>query len=154
MTRQLTESVNPNSRDIDLKSIPEILTIINNEDMLVPMAVQKALPQIAQAVEAVKNSLETGGRLIYYGAGFQAVFHRFHCLRDLRQGFLYRQRYEHIFVVDDRQNFRNAFKVDIFAVGVYAFGELAGHLASLSLLVMNSLVINMALVIILPMTTL
>ena len=69
MTRQLTESVNPNSRDIDLKSIPEILTIINNEDMLVPLAVQKALPQIAQAVEAVKNSLESGGRLIYYGAG-------------------------------------------------------------------------------------
>ena len=44
MTRQLTESVNPNSKDIDLKSIPEILTVINNEDMLVPLAVQKALP--------------------------------------------------------------------------------------------------------------
>ena len=69
MKKSLTESVNPNSRDIDLKSIPEILNIINNEDMLVPLAVQKAIPEITLAVEAVVKSLESGGRLIYYGAG-------------------------------------------------------------------------------------
>lgn len=69
MKKSLTESVNPNSRDIDLKSIPEILNIINNEDMLVPLAVQKAIPEITRAVEAVVKSLESGGRLIYYGAG-------------------------------------------------------------------------------------
>lgn len=69
MNRSVTESVNPNSRDIDLKSIPEILDIINQEDMLPALAVQKNLPQIAEAVETVVKSLQGSGRLIYYGAG-------------------------------------------------------------------------------------
>ncbi len=64
-----TESVNPKSRDIDLKSIPEILSIINEEDMAVPLAVQRVIPDIAKAVEAVIRSLSGNGRLIYYGAG-------------------------------------------------------------------------------------
>ena len=57
MNKSLTESVNPNSKDIDLKSIPEILNIINQEDMLPQIAVQKNLPQIAEAVETVVKSL-------------------------------------------------------------------------------------------------
>lgn len=69
MNRSVTESVNPNSRDIDLKSIPEILDIINQEDRLPALAVQKNLPQIAEAVETVVKSLQGSGRLIYYGAG-------------------------------------------------------------------------------------
>ena len=69
MNKSLTESVNPNSKDIDLKSIPEILNIINQEDMLPQIAVQKNLPQIAEAVETVVKSLQGSGRLIYYGAG-------------------------------------------------------------------------------------
>ncbi len=64
-----TESVNPRSRDIDLKSVPEILSIINQEDISVPLVVQKAIPDIAKAVEAVIRSLSGNGRLIYYGAG-------------------------------------------------------------------------------------
>ena len=65
----ITESVNPRSKDIDLKSIPEILNIINQEDMSVPLAVAKVIPEITKAVELVVKSLSGSGRLIYYGAG-------------------------------------------------------------------------------------
>jgi N-acetylmuramic acid 6-phosphate etherase len=64
-----TEQRNPASTDIDSKSIPEILEIINNEDKKVPLAVEKELPFIAKAVEAVVAAFKKGGRLIYFGAG-------------------------------------------------------------------------------------
>jgi N-acetylmuramic acid 6-phosphate etherase len=64
-----TEQRNPVSTDIDSKSIPGILEIINNEDKKVPFAVEKQLPYIAKAVEAVVTAFKKGGRLIYFGAG-------------------------------------------------------------------------------------
>ena len=64
-----TEQRNPASTDIDSKSIPEILEIINNEDKKVPLAVESELPVIAKAVEAVVAAFKKGGRLIYLGAG-------------------------------------------------------------------------------------
>ena len=69
MSTSLTESINPNSRDIDLKSVPEILSIINQEDAAVPQAVAKSLPAVAEAVNAAVKSLSGDGRLFYYGAG-------------------------------------------------------------------------------------
>lgn len=64
-----TEQRNPNSMDIDAKSIPEILRVINNEDKTVPLAVEQELPYIAKAVEAIEAAFRKGGRLIYFGAG-------------------------------------------------------------------------------------
>ncbi|MCD6082362.1 N-acetylmuramic acid 6-phosphate etherase [candidate division WOR-3 bacterium] len=65
----LTEQRNPRSLDIDTKSIPEILEIINEEDHLVAPAVKKEIPYIAKAVELIVESFKQGGRLIYVGAG-------------------------------------------------------------------------------------
>ena len=64
-----TEQRNPASTDIDARSIMEILTIINSEDHRVAAAVQKEIPYIAMAVQAVVSALKAGGRLIYVGAG-------------------------------------------------------------------------------------
>jgi len=64
-----TEQRNPHSINIDSQPIAEILKIINDEDKLVPLAVEKELPFIAQAVEIIVHALKTGGRLIYFGAG-------------------------------------------------------------------------------------
>ena len=64
-----TEQRNPASTDIDARSIIEILTIINSEDHRVAAAVQKEIPYIAMAVQAVVSALKAGGRLIYVGAG-------------------------------------------------------------------------------------
>lgn len=64
-----TEQRNPASMDIDARSVVEILTIINNEDKKVTLAVEKEIPHIAKAVEIVVESFKSGGRLLYVGAG-------------------------------------------------------------------------------------
>ena len=69
ISKLATEQRNPNSADIDSKSTEEILKIINEEDKKVPLAVEKEIPYIAQAVEIVVNAFKNGGRLIYVGAG-------------------------------------------------------------------------------------
>jgi N-acetylmuramic acid 6-phosphate etherase len=64
-----TEQRNPASMDIDARSIPEILKIINEEDKKVAIAVEKEMPYIVKAVQIVVDSFKRGGRLIYAGAG-------------------------------------------------------------------------------------
>jgi N-acetylmuramic acid 6-phosphate etherase len=65
----LTEQRNPRSTDLDSLSTEEILRLINSEDKLVPIAVEREIPYIVSAVELIVHSLKTGGRLIYVGAG-------------------------------------------------------------------------------------
>ncbi len=65
----LTEQRNPRSREIDLQSTDAILRIINSEDKLVALAVEKELPHIARAVDVIVESFRNGGRLLYFGAG-------------------------------------------------------------------------------------
>lgn len=55
--------------DIDQMSVLEILSNINAEDKLVPIAVEKALPQIEKLATAVAERMANGGRLFYIGAG-------------------------------------------------------------------------------------
>lgn len=64
-----TEQQNLASQALDTKSALEIATIINGEDAKIAAAVSKALPQIAQAIDAISDALSSGGRLIYIGAG-------------------------------------------------------------------------------------
>lgn len=64
-----TEQRNPHTMDIDAKSTAEIIKIINDEDKIVPYAVEKELPFIEQAVELIVKALKNEGRLLYFGAG-------------------------------------------------------------------------------------
>ena len=64
-----TESQNEASRELDNKSALEIARIINREDEKVAKAVRRALPEIAQAIDAIGDAVRKGGRLIYVGAG-------------------------------------------------------------------------------------
>lgn len=64
-----TEQRNPNSMNIDKMNALEIATCMNNEDKLVPLAVEKALPEIAKAIDMVVDSFNKGGRLLFIGAG-------------------------------------------------------------------------------------
>jgi len=64
-----TEQQNVASQALDKKSALEIAAIINEEDAKVAAAVSKAVPQIAQAIDAIADALVRGGRLIYIGAG-------------------------------------------------------------------------------------
>lgn len=65
----LTESQNPRTTDIDSLPTLEIVQRINDEDAKIAAAVQQALAQIAQAVDAIAERMARGGRLIYVGAG-------------------------------------------------------------------------------------
>lgn len=55
--------------EIDTAPTGEILSIINGEDALVAAAVRDELPYVEEAVELIVEAFQSGGRLIYVGAG-------------------------------------------------------------------------------------
>lgn len=65
----ITESQNLSSRGIDRMSVPDILRLMNENDKMVALAVEKTLPEIAKAVELAVKALKHGGRMFYVGAG-------------------------------------------------------------------------------------
>ena len=58
-----------NYSHLEKMTIKELLTNINNEDKSVPLAVEKALPQIETLTKQVVEKLKLGGRIFYIGAG-------------------------------------------------------------------------------------
>ena len=64
-----TEQRNPDTMKIDLMTSEEIVRVINNEDKKIAGAIEKALPEIAQAVDLIVEKIRSGGRLVYVGAG-------------------------------------------------------------------------------------
>lgn len=55
--------------DLEKMPVADLLRNINNEDKTVPLAVEKALPQIEALVNQIVPKLKDGGRLFYIGAG-------------------------------------------------------------------------------------
>jgi N-acetylmuramic acid 6-phosphate etherase len=54
---------------LEKMNVHELLTNINNEDKTIPLAVEKAIPQIEAVVKEVVAKLQKGGRLFYIGSG-------------------------------------------------------------------------------------
>jgi len=50
-------------------SVHDLLVNINNEDKTVPLAIERALPQIESLVQQITERMKNGGRLFYIGAG-------------------------------------------------------------------------------------
>ena len=69
LEKLLTEQPNPASAAIDTLPTEQALRIINIEDQKVAAAVEREIPAIARAVDAIVAALEKGGRLFYLGAG-------------------------------------------------------------------------------------
>jgi len=69
MTRLTTEGYHPDTTNLDLMSIAEIVKLMHEEDKKIPQAISKVLPEIEQAIVAVVHALKNGGRLFYVGAG-------------------------------------------------------------------------------------
>ena len=69
LNKLTTERRNPHTAHIDELSTLEMVAAINREDQLVPLAVKRVLPQIAQAIDLITEKRKTGGRLFYIGAG-------------------------------------------------------------------------------------
>ena len=64
-----TTEQDSNYNHLEKMNISELLHHINNEDKQVPLAVEKALPQIENLISQIVNKLKAGGRLFYMGAG-------------------------------------------------------------------------------------
>ena len=54
---------------LEKMSVQELLSNINQEDKTVPLALEKALPQIETLVTEIVAKMKVGGRLFYIGAG-------------------------------------------------------------------------------------
>ena len=65
----VTERRNEKTMDLDTMSIKEFLTIMNEEDATVPLAVRDVLLPIETAVKHITKALKQGGRLVYVGSG-------------------------------------------------------------------------------------
>ena len=69
LKKMTTETRNPNTMELDKMTALEIVTAMNREDALVPLAIESVLPQISQVVSWAVESLGQGGRMFYMGAG-------------------------------------------------------------------------------------
>jgi len=69
ISQLISEGRNPETMDIDLLPSLDIVKRLNQQDSLVPAAVGKVLPQVAQAVDKITRAFRNDARLIYLGAG-------------------------------------------------------------------------------------
>ncbi len=69
LTKLSTEQRNPKTMNLDQMSALEIATAMNEGDEDVIRAIKEVLPQIAEAIEMATQSLKSGGRIVYIGAG-------------------------------------------------------------------------------------
>lgn len=69
LDRLPTERPNPRTAHIDRLDSRGILTLLNDEDQRVPLAVRAALPELARAVDVALERWRGGGRIVLFGAG-------------------------------------------------------------------------------------
>jgi N-acetylmuramic acid 6-phosphate etherase len=68
MALRLTEQPSK-YHDLEKKSVDELITLINQEDQTVPMAIHKVLPDLGRLISAIEDKLRNGGRMFYCGCG-------------------------------------------------------------------------------------
>lgn len=66
---EFTTEKSSHYNNLEQMSVSEILQHINTEDKTVPLAVEKAIPQIEKLVAITAERMKKGGRLFYIGAG-------------------------------------------------------------------------------------
>lgn len=69
LDRLETERRNPETYNLDMLPTYDLVNVIQREDAKVAAAVRQALPEIAASVDLIVDSLRSGGRLFYIGAG-------------------------------------------------------------------------------------
>ena len=69
MENLTTESKNPNTENLDMLTVMDILKEMNKEDGSVILEIRKVLSELEKAINICINNLLKGGRIIYIGAG-------------------------------------------------------------------------------------
>jgi len=68
-TSKLTTEQASKYNDLEKMGTLKLLTNINREDKSVPVAIEKAIPNIHKLVDVIVSKMQQGGRLFYIGAG-------------------------------------------------------------------------------------
>tara|TARA_B100000575_G_scaffold167761_1_gene134231 strand:- start:15799 stop:16614 length:816 start_codon:yes stop_codon:yes gene_type:complete len=58
-----------NHKDLDKKSIEELIRLMHEEDKNVLKAIKKVLPKISKLIKVIISQINKGGRVFYIGAG-------------------------------------------------------------------------------------
>ena len=66
---QKTTEQTSNYRHLEKMSTSELLSNINKEDHLVPLAIEKVIPTMEKLIDEIADRMLSGGRLFYIGAG-------------------------------------------------------------------------------------
>ena len=69
LNKMSTEQRNQHTMNLDNMSALDIVTEMNREDATIAEAIQPCLPKIAEVAEWAAESLSSGGRVFYMGAG-------------------------------------------------------------------------------------
>lgn len=69
LSKLVTEGRLAESLEIDQAPTEQMLRLINEQDKLIALAVEREIPQIAKAVDLIAGRMKDGGRLFYVGAG-------------------------------------------------------------------------------------
>jgi N-acetylmuramic acid 6-phosphate etherase len=69
LDRLTTEAGGEADAGLELLSTPELVRLMNAKDDTVPAAVARATDSIAAAIDTIADALDSGGRLVYVGAG-------------------------------------------------------------------------------------
>lgn len=69
LNKLTTEKRNERSMNLDTLSTEQVIRLMNEEDAVVPKAIEQIVPTIAKAVDAITARFKQNGRLIYIGAG-------------------------------------------------------------------------------------
>jgi N-acetylmuramic acid 6-phosphate etherase len=135
----LTEQPNPQTENIDQFSTLEIVARMNEEDATVSLAVQRVLPAIALAVDAITERFKQGGRLIYVGAGTSGrlgVLDAAECVPtfsvdpDLVQGIIAGGEQALITSIEGAEDDPNTGRADLLARGLQEHDAVVGIAAS------------------------
>lgn len=65
----MTTETSSHYDNLEKMSVRELLNGMNEQDKLVPLAVERAIPQIEALVKQIVPRMQAGGRLFYIGAG-------------------------------------------------------------------------------------
>ena len=65
----ITEQENPRSKELSSFNTIQIVSLMNEEDATIAVAVAAVLPEIVAAVDRITERLKSGGRLFYIGTG-------------------------------------------------------------------------------------
>ena len=69
LDKLVSEQRNPASTHLDIMNSQQIVSLMNEQDRLVPLAIETVSASIAEAIDTITHSLNNNGRLIYMGAG-------------------------------------------------------------------------------------